>query len=282
MVSIKNLSFGYNRQPLFHDLSLRLEPGNIHGLLGLNGAGKSTLLKLMAGLLFARSGELRALDRDPARRDPDFLGRTFLLPENLYLPGITDQEFERALAPFYPGFDPDRLRYCIDAFEVPRGQILTKLSHGQQKKFLLAFGFASGAELLLLDEPTNGLDIPSKGLFRRLVAETLSERRTFVISTHQVRDVAQLVDRIVIVHQGKVLLHQSISSIGECLRIEHGATEPPANAEGLIYSESGVGGQTTLWRNAAATDGPVDLEVLFNAVIARPDLCRDLFKGGDS
>ena len=77
----------------------------------------------------------------------------------------------------------------LDEFEIPGNKQLTALSHGQQKKFLLSFGLACNASLVLLDEPTNGLDIPSKGLFRRLVAEALSEDRTVVVSTHQVRDV---------------------------------------------------------------------------------------------
>ena len=175
MMQMEQLRFGYGREELFRDVDLVLEPGNIYGLLGLNGAGKSTLLRLMTGLLFPRSGRIRVLGSEPARRRPGLLSRLFVLPETINVPTLTDREFVAVRAPFYPEFDHERMARYIDDLEIPGGRKLPHLSHGQQKKFLLAFGLASGASFLVLDEPTNGLDIPAKGLFRRLVAEALSE-----------------------------------------------------------------------------------------------------------
>jgi ABC-2 type transport system ATP-binding protein len=79
MLEISGLSFGYNGRPLFTDLGLTVQRGSIAGLLGINGAGKSTLLKLMTGLLFAKSGTVRALDANPAAREPAFLADVFML-----------------------------------------------------------------------------------------------------------------------------------------------------------------------------------------------------------
>ena len=201
MISIDGLDFGYGEKALFRQLQMSLVPGNIYGLLGLNGAGKSTLLKLMTGLLFPDAGTLSVLGRKPADREPAFLAQVFMLPEELNLPGITGEEYVSGLAPFYPRFDQERFERYSNEFELPRNTKLTAHSYGQKKKFLLAFGLASGTSLLVLDEPTNGLDIPSKGLFRRLVAEALTDDRVFVISTHQVKDVESLIDPIVILHQ---------------------------------------------------------------------------------
>ena len=207
MVELERLRFGYGRGTLFRDLDLALEPGAIYGLLGLNGAGKSTLLRLIAGLLFPTSGRVSVLGHEPARRKPAFLSKLFVLPEELNVPGITDRQYITARAPFYPDFDRPRFERHLEALEVPQGRKLSSLSHGQQKKFLLSFGLATNASLLMLDEPTNGLDIPSKGLFRRLVAEALEDDRIFVVSTHQVRDVEALIDFILVLHEGKVLFH---------------------------------------------------------------------------
>ena len=276
MLEARQLGFDYGTQPLFVDTGFTLTPGNIYGLLGLNGAGKSTLLRLMTGLLFPKAGRLQALGYDPARRDPRFLADIFMLPEELNVPGITGEQYVSIRAPFYPGFDHARMEHCLGVLEIPGGKRLTKLSHGQQKKFLLAFGLACNVSLLLLDEPTNGLDIPSKGRFRRLVAEALSDEQILVVSTHQVRDVESLIDLILIVHEGRVLLNCSVAEVTGNLRFSVSASRPEKR-NGLLHSEPTVGGFASVWEDANAGDGRLDLELLFNAVIANPDICADLF-----
>ena len=173
-------------------------------------------------------------------------------------------------APFYPGFDHERMARGLDAFEVPTGRKLASLSHGQQKKFLLSFGLASGASLLMLDEPTNGLDIPSKGLFRRLVAEALTGDRIFVIATHQVRDVESLIDQLVILHDGKVLLNRSVSALSDRLGTFVETSRPEEDADGLLYVERTVGGFAVVRKDTGAGDRWLDLELLFKAVITNP------------
>ena len=241
MVQLERLGFGYGRTELFRDMELVLAPGSIYGLLGLNGAGKSTLLRLVTGLLFPSSGRVHAFGNEPARRSPGFLSRLFVLPEELHTPGLTDQEYTDVRAPFYPGFNHERMARYLDELEVPKGRKLASLSHGQQKKYLLSFGLASGASLLMLDEPTNGLDIPSKGLFRRLVAEALTDDRIFVIATHQVRDVESLIDRLVVLHEGKILFDRSISAISGKLRTSFETSRPDEGAGELLYFEPTVG-----------------------------------------
>jgi len=273
MVTIDDLSFGYGGRVLFDKLALGLEPGNIYGLLGVNGAGKSTLLKLVAGLLFAKSGTVRALGHDPAARQPSFLVDVFVLPEDAQAPSMSARDYLRARAPFYPRFDPALFeRYLRDLELAPNGN-LAALSHGQQKKFLLAFGLASQAKLVLLDEPTNGLDIPSKSVLRRVITEALTPERIFLISTHQVRDLGALMDPIVILHQGQVLLNNTLSEIAARLHMTQ-QSSPPAAAPDLLFSEPAIGGFWSVRRGGG--DGPLDLEVLFNAVVTRPELMRSV------
>ena len=278
MIEIKELYFSYGRKDLFQNMDLALRPGNIYGLLGLNGAGKSTLLKLMTGLLFPTTGTLTALEYDPAKREPGLLSKLFVLPEELNAPGITDREYVIARAPFYPDFDHGRLDRYLQEFDLPRGRKLTTLSYGQKKKFLLSFGLACNASLVMLDEPTNGLDIPSKGLFRRLIAEALSDQQIFIISTHQVRDVDSLIDPIVILHEGTVLFNHTLAQVTSQIRMSYSVSRPDDNAEGLLYSEPTVGGFNTVWKDSNAADGRVDLEVLFKPVIASPEIYSSLFE----
>lgn len=277
MIEINHLTFGYGREPLFRDMDMHLAPGNIYGLLGVNGAGKSTLLKLMTGLLFADGGILTSHGFNPVRRDAAFLAKVFFLPEELNLPGITEQQYESLIAPFYPRFSHEQFDRYLQEFDVPRDRRLTQLSFGQKKKFLLSFGLACNTELLVLDEPTNGLDIPSKGLFRRLVAEALNDNQIFIISTHQVRDVENLIDRLVILHEGRVLMNQGMETISAGIRMVHTTASPDPGSEDLIYSEPGVGGYWSVWRGNDDEEGRIDLEILFNTIISRPELFITLF-----
>jgi ABC-2 type transport system ATP-binding protein len=274
MVTIESLSFGYGRQALFNDLALALQPGNIYGLLGVNGAGKSTLLKLISGLLFAARGTVLALGHDPAKRTPGFLLDVFVLPEDAQAPSMQAAAYLRARAPFYPRFDRAAFERYLREFELPSTGNLAALSHGQQKKFLLAFGLASQAKLVLLDEPTNGLDIPSKSLLRRVITEALTPERLFVISTHQVRDLGTLMDPIVILHQGRVLMNRTLAELGAQLHMTQQASPPAAGTPNLLFSEPTVGGFWSVWRGGA--DGPLDLEVLFNAIVAKPELAQSV------
>jgi len=260
---------------LFDGLRLDLAPGNIYGLLGVNGAGKSTLLKLMSGLLFGGNGSVRSLGQDPAARRPSFLADVFVLPEDAQAPNVSARDYLRSRAPFYPRFDRAAFDRYLKEFELPSDGNLATLSHGQQKKFLLAFGLATQAKLVLLDEPMNGLDIPSKGLLRRVITEALVPERLFVISTHQVRDLGTLMDPIVILHRGRVLLNSTLADIGARVHMTQQSSPSAAGTPGLLFSEPTVGGFWSVWRGGA--DGPLDLEVLFNAIVAKPDLVDSVF-----
>ena len=274
MVTIDDLSFGYGRASLFNELRLALQPGNIYGLLGVNGAGKSSLLKLISGLLFPWSGTVRALGQDPAARRPSFLLDVFVLAEDAQAPNMLARDYLRARAPFYPRFDPNLFDRYLREFELPDVGNLATLSHGQQKKFLLAFGLASQARIVLLDEPTNGLDIPSKSVLRRVITEAMSPDRVFVISTHQVRDLGALMDPLVILHQGRVLLNSTLTEIGARLHMTQQPSPPAANTPDLLFSEPAIGGFWSVWRGGG--EGPLDLEVLFNAVVSQPELFKSV------
>ncbi len=276
MIQIDKLNFAYKKEPLFENISLNLNPGHIYGLLGLNGAGKSTFLRLIAGLQFPNDGHLNVLNYQPVKRYPSFLSQLFVLPESVVIPAVTDRQYVDIRAPFYSSFDNEHMERCLNEFDVPRGRKLNTLSHGQQKKFLLSFGLACKSKLLMLDEPTNGLDIPSKSIFRRLVAESFTDDQTFIISTHQIHDLQSLIDSIVVLHEGNILFNQAINDVSENLRmtVTMAKPEPAAN---LLYSEQTIGGYANLWQDTNTPDGQINLELLFKAVIANPKIYTGLF-----
>ena len=275
MIDVHELSFAYGKDTLFRGLNLALEAGAIYGLLGRNGAGKTSLLRILSGQLYAQEGESRVLGERPELRTPKLLSEIFFLPEEFHLPAVKPGEYRSMYAPFYPRFDDVRFELYVKEFELRWNNRLSTYSYGQKKKFLLAFGLASGCSLILLDEPTNGLDIPSKSQFRRLVASAISDHQTFVISTHQVRDMENLIDPIVILDEGKIIFKQSLTEVAAKVSVE--MRDGPGEG-GELYSEKGLGGYIVVTERQDGEEKAIDLELLFKAVISPDAAVRRLFK----
>ena len=284
MVSIKDLTFGYSpNKKLYEKLNLTLETGRIYGLLGKNGAGKSTLLKNMAGLLFNTEGPrnnrdaaILVNDFAPHRRQPAFLQSIYFIPEQTYVPALSIKRYVNLYAPFYPQFDEKQLYVFLKELDVEPSGKLTDLSFGQQKKFIIAFGLACNTPVLLMDEPTNGLDIPSKSHFRKLMASVLTDDRLFVISTHQVRDLDNLIDDVVIIDDGDILLKASIADISDKLVFK--TVQNIGELDTVLYAETTLNGKEIVKPNTKFEDSKVNLEHLFNAVIAHPAIVKTLFQ----
>ena len=270
MIIIDNLAFHYSRKKhLYNNLNLKLQKGNIYGLLGKNGAGKSTLLKLICGLLFPRSGMIAVNGYAPGKRLPSFLQTIYLIPEEVYVPAVTIKKYLDLYAVFYPLFDEKQFREYLAILDVHDEGKLTSLSFGQQKKFIIAFALACNTEVLILDELTNGLDIPSKLRFRKLMASVMDRDRIILISTHQVRDLDNLIDHIVVVEDGRLLVDASIEAISEQLSFKT-VEEPPAGT--VYYAEESFRGTCVVTRNECNEHTKVNLEHLFNAVCLHPGI----------
>jgi len=279
MLRIQNLNFHYKKSSfLFDSLNLELAPGNIYGLLGKNGAGKTTLLKLISGLLFPKKGECTYKNFTPRKRDPRFLGDLFFVSDAFYLPDIKASKYAELYSPFYPKFNYTEFNKYLEQFETGKDILLSSLSYGQKKKFLIAFALAANTSLVLLDEPTNGLDIPSKAAFRKILASVTTEDKIIIISTHQVRDMRHLIDPIIILDNGKILLNSSTAGISAKLSMSFRPSEP-ANGEALYY-ENTLGGYAILTENKGEEESEVDIEMLANFAVANNGALQKIFETG--
>lgn len=276
MITIRDLHFSYRSKAVFTGLSLELQPGHIYGLLGRNGTGKSTLLRSIAGLLFPREGDIRVMGFEPRKRQPAFLQQVFLVPEDFYLPGISIDRWVRYNAPFYPAFDRDQFtRYILD-FGIPGGARLDEMSYGQQKKTLISFALATNTGLLLMDEPTNGLDIISKKQFRKIIAGALDDKKCIVVSTHQVRDLENLIDRVMVIDEGKILFDQTMDAISRKLQFK--LSFDPDEGTHALYSEASLNGNALVLANMDGEDSRPDLEMLYKAVVLNNTQLNAVFK----
>lgn len=276
MIYFKEVHFGYGkRKPLYKNLQLEVQAGHIYGLLGKNGAGKSTLLKLIAGLVFPVTGKLDVLGQEPAKRQPSFLEKIFLIPEEIETPDVDVIRFADDYAPFYPNFNKQQFMQLLSDFDVPL-RSLKQMSYGQKKKTWIALGIAANTRLLILDEPTNGLDIPSKRQFRKMMASTINEERCVIISTHQVRDLDSLIDNIIIVDDGELIVNAGIDTITQKVSFKQFTNED--EALNSIYSENNLMGTSAVMFNDHADDGGrMDTELFFNAAIANKTTMQSLF-----
>ena len=202
------------------------------------------------------------------------LERLVFLPDEVHLPDDgTPRRFAAELAPFYPGYAEATFLHLMQELEVDPARKFKEMSFGQQKKSLIAISLALGTEYVLLDEPTNGLDIPSKTQLRSILAKRADEHTAIVISTHQVRDVENLIDPIVILSDSAVLLNASVRTITERLCFEYGS-EPRADA---LYSEMLPGGCLNVVANSSGEESQLNIEALFNAVLRNRNTIGQLF-----
>jgi ABC-2 type transport system ATP-binding protein len=278
MIQLQNLEFSYSKKAsLLSNLTLQLEAGRIHGLLGKNGEGKSTLLKLISGLVFPTQGQIEVMGFEPQKRQPEMLQEIFFLPEELPQLTLTVENYEKVYAPFYPNFSSAQFNEYLKEFDVDlKNSMLNKLSHGQKKKVMIAFGLAANTKLLLMDEPTNGLDIPSKGQFRRMVASAVNEDRCLIISTHQVRDLDSLIDSIIIMDGHEIVFNEPVENITKKLLFR--VADRNETDETVIYSEDSLRGLYQVKENTSGEESKLDIELLFNAVFADKKRIMNLFK----
>lgn len=277
MITVENLSFLYrkSKRAVLHDFSLSLEKGRVYGLLGKNGAGKSTLLYLMSGLLTPKSGKVVYHDVDVRRRLPITLQDMFLVPEEFDLPPVSLISYIELNSPFYPRFSKEDMVKYLHYFEMDINIDLGALSMGQKKKVFMSFALATNTSLLLMDEPTNGLDIPGKSQFRKFIASGMTDDKTILISTHQVRDIDKVLDHVLIMDNSRVLLNESTMSI--CDKLFFTENENRELLQSSLFSTPSIQGNFLLLPNESGEDSEINLELLFNATLAVPERISALF-----
>lgn len=273
MIKVNNLAFSYGKDQVLKNINLTLEDGKIYGLLGENGVGKTTLLTLLCGLKKTQVGSIDADGANPYDREPSLLEQMFYLPDDVAPMYDKAYSWAKSRGKFWSNFSLDKFVEIMDGFENDVNQKLSAMSTGQLKKTYISFALACSTKYLFLDEPTNGLDIPSKSQFRSSILKYTSENSTIVISTHQVRDLENVIDPIIILDRQDVLLNASLEEISHKLFFDYG-TELHQES---LYSEQLPGGFIQVYPNVRNQDSKVNIEALFNAVHKNKELIKGMF-----
>ncbi|MBO4635299.1 MAG: ATP-binding cassette domain-containing protein [Bacteroidales bacterium] len=273
MIQVNNISFSYGSVAVLKNTTMEVRSGNIYGLLGENGVGKTTLLTLLCGLKKPQSGTIEVDGRKPFNREPSLLAEQFYLPDEVSPVHAKAEDFARETGAMWPKYDHAKFLEILDIFEVNPEQKMDAMSSGQLKKTWIAFALACNALYYYMDEPTNGLDIPSKAQFRKAVTKYTSEESAIVISTHQVRDLENVIDPIIILDKQEVLVNASLQEIASKLFFDYGTEIKP----GALYMEQIPGGCIQVYPNTTGEESKVNLEAFFNTVHAHKDLVKPLF-----
>lgn len=273
MIEIKDLTFSYGKEPVLKNITTTLEEGKIYGLLGENGVGKTTLLTLLCGLKKVGGGSITTDGEDPFDRTPSLLEKQYYLPDEVAPTPMTAEGYAKERGRFWPLYDHEKFLHIIKEFENEPDKKMSQMSAGQLKKTYIAFALATGAKYLFMDEPTNGLDIPSKTQFRSAIMSHTADESTIVISTHQVRDLENIIDPVIILDKQDVLLNASMEEITEKLYFDYGTTL----MDGALFREQLPGGFLQVYPNYDGQESKVNVEALFNAVHSHKDLIKGLF-----
>ncbi len=263
MIEIKAIDFSYPRKRVIRNMSLSFTNGGVYGLLGENGTGKSTIIKLISGLLKPQEGSVEVFGIQSKDRSVDMYQQLYMLPEEIAAPQISLGQYVKVYSSFYPSFSQDDFADYVSRFSIELTAPMNKMSMGQFKKCMLAFCFATNCKIMLLDEPTNGLDIPSKSVFRQIVAQKADDQRIIVISTHQVRDVDSILDSVTIITNEATLLNTTIARVESRL-----AFVDAYGVENYIHKDGNI---AVLENVDGIQETPVNIEVLFTATLHHPE-----------
>ena len=204
-------------------VTFSLSPGEVAGLLGKNGAGKTTLIRIAMGMLEPQRGSVGVLGRDPRRDTVAIRQRLGYVSEDQILPEfLTVTEVVRLHRGLYPEWDGELERRLRDRFDLDPRQRIGRLSRGQARQVALLCAVAHRPEILLLDEPAGGLDPAARREFLETAIQLLNESgSTILFSSHHMADVERMAGRVVMLHEGKVLLDEDIDALREafCLAL---------------------------------------------------------------
>lgn len=256
-VILKNLDLGYqNSSPMLSQVSTEFREGCIYGLLGLNGTGKTTLFKSLSGLIRPLSGTIEAFGMQPFDKTKRFLENLMFVPIDSILPRMTGNTFVRTYSSFWPRFSMEEFIEMTQTLTVNLDKKLSRMSYGEQKKFMLSFALAANTRLLLLDEPLAGLDIVSQRNLLMTIAQNQKPHRILILSSNQAEALDNILTDIVIIYNGRILLNSSIIEIGYKLAFYNQGSHPNS-----IFDD----GLTSICLNTTGDYTDVDLRTLFYA-----------------
>jgi len=202
MIHVENAHKRYRLRKVLDGVSFTAQKGQITCLIGMNGAGKSTLLKAIMGLTPLSKGSIRV---DGVQSSRELYEKVSFIPDHTAMPGgYRLEEGLRFMADYYHSWNEARAAELMTFFNLNEGDRVGNLSKGMAAKFGLVLGLAADTEFVLMDEPFSGIDLFSRELIGEVFSSRLIEDRGVLITTHEIDEIEHLLDRAVLLKDGKV------------------------------------------------------------------------------
>ncbi len=211
MIDLEHVTKYYGSTVAVHDLSLRVERGELFAFLGPNGAGKTTTIKLMCGLLFPTGGSIRVGGFDLKNQGAKARRIISYVPDQPFLyEKLTGREVLQFIADMYamaPEHGQSRIEKMIDLFDLRKfvDDLTERYSHGMRQRTVFAAALLHEPQVLIVDEPTVGLDPRSIRLLKDLLKAETARGVTVFLSTHTLDIAEELADRIGVVRSGRLI-----------------------------------------------------------------------------
>jgi len=203
MIEIDRVTKKFGRKTVLKDVTFTVEKGRITCLIGLNGAGKSTLLKAIMGLMPVSRGQIR-IDGQPVSEH--LYEKVAFVPDTLTMPPfMTVENCLRFMRDFYDNWNEERAAYLLSFFKLQPADRISSLSKGNAAKLNLLLGLALDTDYLLMDEPFSGIDMFSREQIASVFTSELIEDRGVLLTTHEIDEIEHLIDKAVLLDQGRVI-----------------------------------------------------------------------------
>ncbi|MBX6749723.1 MAG: ABC transporter ATP-binding protein [Micromonosporaceae bacterium] len=258
IVAVKDVTKRFRDVVALGGVSFTLRENTIYGLLGRNGAGKTTLMQILTGQQVATAGTVEVFGEQPYENDAVLARTCFVRESQRYPDDYRVKHALRAAALLFPNWDEAYAQSLVDDFRLPRSRTIKKLSRGMLSAVGLVIGLAARAPLTLFDEPYLGLDAAARQLFYdRLLADYAEHPRTVMLSTHLIDEVADLVEHVLVIDQGRLIVDEDADRLRGQVVLATG----PADAARAFAAPRTVLHQTTVGPVARFTlRGEVDAD----------------------
>ncbi|MFQ6324452.1 ATP-binding cassette domain-containing protein [Lactococcus garvieae] len=279
-LKIKGVSKAYGKNIILDNVSINIEPQKIYGLLGNNGAGKSTLLNIINNRIFSTTGKAE-LSGESIFDNETYLNKIYLMSEDdLYPSKLKINSLFKLTEKFYGGFDWDLAYQMLEEFELDPSKHLNKLSTGYRSITKLIVALCVPCDYIFLDEPVLGLDANHREMFYNFLLDTYQDRlRTFVISTHLIDEISNLLERVIILDKGKVIEDNELEQLLYETYVLSGSTNEIEDLikDVQVLDKEVLGGATTVYIKGHITRKslgnikvtPMDLQDYFKKVTSR-------------